>query len=268
MDPAHLIQVILLGILEGLTEFIPVSSTGHLVLADHFIGFRDPGGTFKIAIQLGAILAVCIAYRDKLTSVTRGLVAREPDAWRFTTVVLLGFLPAMVIGVVAYKNIKALLENPWGVAWALIIGGVAILVIERMVKQVRHHRVEDFTPGLALRIGLVQCLAMIPGVSRSGATIMGALLMGVERRTAAEYSFFLAIPTMAAATVYDLYKHRDLLSLDDGAGIALGFVTAFLAALVVVRALVAFVSRHGFAPFAWYRIVVGGLALAALSLGH
>lgn len=267
MEFSELLKVILLGLVEGLTEFIPVSSTGHLVLGGHFLGFEDAGNTFKIAIQLGAILAICVAYREKLVWVTTGLARRDREAWRFTVAVLLGFLPAALIGVVAYKHIKALLENPWGVAAALIVGGIAILIIERMVKKVRFHRVEDFTPGLALRIGLVQCLAMIPGVSRSGATIMGSLLMGVDRKAAAEYSFFLAVPTMAGATVYDLYKQWDLLDFSQGASIAIGFVVAFLAALAVVKTLVGFVGKHGFTPFAWYRIAVGCLALVLLALG-
>ena len=267
MEGIQLIKVIVLGLLEGLTEFIPVSSTGHLVLGGHFLGFEDAGNTFKIAIQLGAILAICVAYREKLAWVTQGLVRRDREALRFTTVVLLGFLPAMLVGVVAYDNIKALLNNPWGVAWALVIGGIAILAIERRVKRVQYARVEDFSAGLALRIGFVQCLAMIPGVSRSGATIMGSLLMGVDRKAAAEYSFFLAVPTMGAATVYDLYKQWDVLDFSQGAYIVIGFVLAFASALAVVKTLVAFVGKHGFAPFAWYRIVIGGLALALLFLG-
>lgn len=267
MDLAHLAEALLLGLLEGLTEFIPVSSTGHLVIAGHFIGFRDPGNTFKIAIQLGAILAVCLAYRERLTGVAMGLLRRDEKAIRFTTAVLLGFMPALFVGLLVYKQIKALLENPAGVAIALVVGGIAILLIERLVKQPRHHLVEAFPASLSLRIGLVQCMAMIPGVSRSGATIMGALLMGVDRRAAAEYSFFLAIPTMAAATIYDLYKQRHLLSFDDSLTIAVGFVAAFLSGLLVVRGLVNFVSRYGFAPFAWYRIVVGSAVLILLGLG-
>lgn len=268
MDAVHLLQVVLLGLLEGLTEFIPVSSTGHLVLADHFLGFRDPGGVFKIAIQLGAILAVCVAYRARLGGVATGLMRRDPAAWRFAIAVLLAFLPAVVIGVFAYKHIKAALENPAGVAIALLAGGVAILLIERLALRTRHDSIERFSPGLSLRIGLVQCLAMIPGVSRSGATIMGALLMGVDRKTAAEFSFFLAIPTMAAATGYDMLKHAQLMQGDTLQSIGLGFITAFVAALFVVRGLVAFVSRHGFAPFAWYRIILGGGALILLTLGY
>jgi undecaprenyl-diphosphatase len=268
VELGHLIEVVLLGLLEGLTEFIPVSSTGHLVLAGHFLDFRDPGGVFKIAIQLGAILAVLVAYWSRFWGVLTGLGARDPAAIRFTVAILLGFLPAMVIGVFAYEHIKALLENPAGVAWALLVGGVAILLIERLVKQPRFFEVQDFPAPLALKIGLVQCLAMIPGVSRSGATIMGALLMKVDRKAAAEYSFFLAVPTMAAATVYDLYKQRAALGADDLLSILIGFIVAFFAALLVVKSLVAFVSKHGFAPFAWYRIVVGGGALVLLYAGY
>ena len=252
----------LMGVVEGLTEFLPVSSTGHLILAAELLGFEGPASaTFKIAIQLGAILAVLVAYRDRFASVLAGLARREPQAVAFTRNILLGFVPAMLIGVVAYKGIKALLESPMTVAAALIVGGVVILAIERMVKTVRFESVEALPAPTALKIGFIQCLAMIPGVSRSGATIMGSLLMGVERKTAAEFSFFLAVPTMAAATVYDLYKSRDLLSFDDLSMIGVGFSVAFLVALLVVKSLVAIVGRYGFAPFAWYRIIVGTAAL-------
>ncbi|MCA3254317.1 MAG: undecaprenyl-diphosphate phosphatase, partial [Alphaproteobacteria bacterium] len=189
---------------------------------------------------------------------------RDSGAIAFTRNILLAFLPAMLIGVVAYKAIKVMLESPLTVAWALIIGGVAILVIERMVKTVKFETVEALPARTALAIGFIQCLAMIPGVSRSGATIMGSLLMGVERKTAAEFSFFLAVPTMAAATVYDLYKSRDLLNFDDLSMIGVGFGTAFVVALLVVKSLVAIVGRYGFAPFAWYRIVLGSAALVWL----
>ena len=260
-----ILTLILLGFIEGLTEFLPVSSTGHLILAGALLGFEgEASKTFKIAIQLGAILAVLLAYRDRFWKVTVGLAAREGGAMAFTRNILIGFLPAMVIGVVAYKSIRALMETPEIVAVALIVGGILILLIERMVKTVRIRSVEEMPARSALSIGIVQCLAMIPGVSRSGATIMGALLMGVERKTAAEFSFFLAVPTMIAATVYDLYQNRDLLSADDIGAIAIGFVTAFIVALAVVKAFVAIVSRYGFAPFAWYRIVVGSAALVWL----
>lgn len=262
MDGASLLDALLLGLIEGLTEFLPVSSTGHLILAAELLGFEGPASaTFKIAIQLGAILAVLVAYRDRFAGVLGGLARREPQAVAFTRNILLGFLPAMAIGVVAYKGIKALLESPITVAVALIVGGVAILIIERMVKTVKFASVEALPAPTALKIGFIQCLAMIPGVSRSGATIMGSLLMGVERKTAAEFSFFLAVPTMAAATVYDLYKSRDLLNFDDLSMIGVGFATAFVVALLVVKSLVAIVGRYGFAPFAWYRIVLGSAAL-------
>ena len=260
-----LLTVILLGILEGLTEFLPVSSTGHLILAGELLGFTGEGSvTFKIAIQLGAILAVIVVYWRRFWDVGMGLIAwRRPDVM-FTRNILLGFAPALVIGVLVYDAVRAALERPVIVAVALIVGGVLILAIERMVKRVRFEAVEAMPFGTALSIGIVQCLAMLPGVSRSGATIMGALLMGVERRTAAEFSFFLAVPTMAAATAYALWKDRALLSLDDLGAIAIGFGAAFVTALIVVRIFVAIVGRYGFAPFAWYRIVVGATALVWL----
>jgi undecaprenyl-diphosphatase len=263
MDP--ILTAILLGIIEGLTEFLPVSSTGHLILASELIGFTDEGSVaFQIAIQVGAVLAVLVAYWRRFWDVGMGLLRRERGPILFTRNILIGFLPAMLVGVIAYEAIRAALQTPVLVAVALIVGGIAILLIERMVKQVRHESVEAIPLGTATGIGIVQCLAMVPGVSRSGASIMGALLMGVERKTAAEFSFFLAVPTMLAATTYALWKDRDLLSLDDMQTIAIGFVVAFLVALVVVKALVRIVGRYGFAPFAWYRIIVGGVALAWL----
>jgi undecaprenyl-diphosphatase len=262
-----ILQAILLGILEGVTEFIPVSSTGHLILASEILGFKGDGAiAFKIAIQFGAILAVIATYFQRFWGVARGLLAWDKGAIAFTRNIILGFLPAAVIGVIAYESIRVLLESPRTVAVALILGGIAILMIERTVKTVRATSVETMPAGLAAGVGVVQCLAMIPGVSRSGATIMGGLLMGLDRRTAAEYSFFLAVPTMLGATVYALWKERDLLTFDDLTLIAIGFATAFLAALVVVRSLLAIVSRFGFAPFAWYRIAVGSVALVMLSV--
>jgi undecaprenyl-diphosphatase len=268
MDLGHLWQVILLGIIEGLTEFLPVSSTGHLILAGHLIGFHGPAeSSFKIAIQLGAILAVCLVYWRKLWGVASTVLVSR-DAQLFTRNVLLAVTPAMAIGVVAYDGIKAMLERPDIVAWALLIGGVAILLIERRaIRLTRFTSVEQFPLWLALAIGFVQCLAMIPGVSRSGATILGALLMGVERKTAAEFTFFLAIPTMAAATSYDLYKNWQNLNADDALGIGIGFITAFFCAWIVVRSFVAIVGRFGFAPFAWYRIIIGTAALVWLNFG-
>lgn len=263
---SDLLTIILLGIIEGLTEFLPVSSTGHLILAGELLGFTGEGSAaFKIAIQLGAILAVLVAYRQRFWNVGMGLLRSDRDSILFTRNILIGFLPAMLIGAVAYEGVRALLQSPTTVAVALVVGGIAILAIERMVKVVKVESVEAMPLKTAVAIGVVQCIAMIPGVSRSGATIMGALLMGVERKTAAEFSFFLAVPTMIGATVYALYKDRDLLSFDDMQAIGIGLAVAFLVALVVVKAFVKIVGRFGFAPFAWYRIIVGSIALIWLS---
>ena len=264
MDLMTVLEAALLGVVEGLTEFLPVSSTGHLILLIDLLGFRSPPGkVFEIVIQLGAILAVCWVYRRKLFNVVLGLPS-ERSAQRFTLNILLAFLPAMLIGVVAYPVIKGVLFSPFVVSVSLIVGGIAIILIERLVAQGRHVEVDALPWPTSLSIGFFQCLAMIPGVSRSGATIMGALLMGVERRTAAEFSFFLAIPTMFAATVYDLYKNRDVLSFDNSLVIAIGFVAAFVTAMIVVRAAIDFIGRHGFVPFAIYRIVIGTLMRAIL----
>ena len=262
-----LATIIILGIVEGLTEFLPVSSTGHLILAAELLGFTGEGSAaFKISIQLGAILAVLVAYRQRFWNVGMGLLRQDRDSILFTRNILIGFLPAMLIGAVAYEGVRALLQSPTTVAVALVLGGIAILVIERMVKVVKVERVEAMPLRTAIAIGAIQCIAMIPGVSRSGATIMGALLMGVERKTAAEFSFFLAVPTMAGATVYALWKDRDVLVIDDLTAIAVGLVVAFVVALAVVKSLVAIVGRFGFAPFAWYRIIVGLVALIWLGV--
>jgi len=250
------LEAALLGLVEGLTEFIPVSSTGHLILLVDLLGFSGPPGrVFEIAIQFGAILAICWLYRHRFAHVARGLFT-DTEAQRFVTIILLGFLPAMVIGVMAHGFIKSVLFSPWVVCTTLFLGGFAILAIERWHPQPSVEQINAIRPGLALKIGLCQCLAMIPGVSRSGATIMGAMLLGTGRAAATEFSFFLAVPTMLAATVYDLYKNWANLHVDDFSLIATGFLCAFVAALVVVKTLVAFVSRNGFAPFAYYRIVI------------
>jgi len=262
---ATLLIVILLGIVEGLTEFIPVSSTGHLVLAGELLGFDSAAaGTFEIVIQLGAILAVIVLYWRRFWDVLAGLGRGDRGAMLFTRNIALGFLPSAVIGLLVYKAVKLMLETPVIVAVALIVGGVAILVIERAVKTSRVASVEEMSWRTALGIGVIQCLSMIPGVSRSGATILGALSLGVERKTAAEYSFFLAVPTMLAASGYDLFKSGGSLGDGDWTAIAVGFVVSFVVALVVIRWFVGIVSRHGFAPFAWYRIVAGTIALAWL----
>jgi len=261
VDIATLLSAFLLGVIEGLTEFLPISSTGHLILAGELLGFTGPASvTFKIVIQMGAIFAVLFVYWRRFLDVALH-ISHDVAAQRFVRNILLGFLPAMAIGVLAYKHIKMLLETPMVVAVALILGGVAILWIEKRVRIVKVHSVETMPARTAFTIGFAQCLAMIPGVSRSGATIMGALMMGVERRVAAEFTFFLAVPTMAAATVYDLWKSWHLLDFNDGLLIAIGFLTAFFTALLVVRSLIAFVGRYGFAPFAWYRILLGSSAV-------
>lgn len=259
-----MLDAILLGIIEGLTEFLPVSSTGHLILAGELIGFTGPASsTFKIAIQLGAILAVIVLYRHRFLNALAA-APTDPVARRFFRNIQLAVVPALIVGVFAYKAIKQLLESPMVVAVALVVGGVAILLIERLVKRARFHSVEAIPARTALAIGVFQCLAMIPGVSRSGASILGALMLGVERRTAAEFSFFLAVPTMVAAVAYDMYKSWALLDFADLQTILIGFVAAFLTAMVGVKALVGVVSRHGFAPFAWYRIVLGSIAIVWL----
>jgi undecaprenyl-diphosphatase len=266
MDLEVLLGALLLGVVEGLTEFIPVSSTGHLILVIDLIGFRGPPGkVFEVVIQLGAIFAVCWAYRDRFVRVASGFW-RDPDQACFARNLLLGVIPAMVIGALAHGFIKAVLFSPWVVVTTLVLGGVAILLIERSRPEGRHHAVEQIPAATALQIGLCQAVAMIPGVSRSGATIMGGLLLGVDRRTATEFSFFLAVPTMLAATVYDTYQNWAVMNADNVAVIAVGFVAAFLAALFVIRRVLDFVSQRGFAPFAWYRIVVGVVMAAFLAL--
>ena len=265
MDLTLIWKTVLIGVVEGLTEFLPVSSTGHIILAEELLRFQGPPGkVFEIVIQLGSILAVCFLYRRKIWDTASGVLKREKPAMRFATAIVLAFLPAAVVGVVAHKYIKSVLFNPMIVAIALIVGGVAILLIERFAQRPRIKAVDDVDLKTAFLIGLCQCLAMVPGVSRAGATIMGARVFRVDRAAAAEFSFFLAIPTMIGATVYDLYKNWSVLSWDHGAVIALGFVAAFISAAIVVGAFVRFISRHGFAVFAWYRIAVGGIALVFL----
>ncbi len=262
---SSLLTIILLGIVEGVTEFIPVSSTGHLVLAAELLGFdSEAEGTFEIVIQLGAILAVIVLYWRRFWDVLVGLFRRAPGPIAFTRNVLLGFLPSMAIGAVAYEAIQRMLETPSIVAVALILGGIAILVIERMTKKVTTESVEEMSWRTALGIGLIQCLSMIPGVSRSGATIMGALALGVERKTAAEFSFFVAVPTMIGASAYALFKSGARLGAAEMGDIAIGFAVSFVVAIVVIKAFIGIVTRYGFAPFAWYRIVVGTVALVWL----
>ena len=266
-----LLIAIILGIVEGVTEFLPVSSTGHLILATELLGFdAEKWAAFNVIIQLGAILAIAVLYWRTFWAVLEGLFTKQAMSWRFIRNVLIGFLPSAILGFLLINNIEALLGNATVVAISLILGGIAILVIEKVVKPGEIVGVAEMPMGRVVGIGLIQCLAMIPGVSRSGATIMGGLSLGVERRTAAEFSFFLAIPTMLGATVLELVKHHDtLLSGASGVGfgtVAVGFVVSFFVAIVVVRGFVHYISKHGFAPFAWYRIVAGAAALVWLTM--
>jgi undecaprenyl-diphosphatase len=264
MPSADYFTVGLLGVVEGLTEFLPVSSTGHLILADTLLGIEGPESKlFDIVIQFGAILAVCWVYRERFTEAALGLIS-DATSQRFVANILIAFLPAVVAGVFLYRLIKEVLFSPWVVAVSLIIGGILILVIERVRPQPQILDVDQMRMRTALGIGCCQILAMIPGVSRAGATIMGAMMLRVDRAAATQFSFFLAVPTMLGAAVYDLYKNRAILSVENATIIAIGFVVAFFCALFVVRTLVGFVSRHGFGVFAWYRIAIGLVALLLL----
>ena len=259
----------LLGIVEGLTEFIPVSSTGHLILAAEIFGYdAEQWKVFNIVIQLGAILAVVVQYWRTFWAVGMGLLRLAPQSIAFVRNILLGFLPSAVLGLALKDYIDIMLGSPMVVAWALIFGGIAILVIERGVRPGPKSGVAQLPARQALGVGLFQCVSLIPGISRSGATIMGALAMGMERRTAAEFSFFLAVPTMIGATSLELWDNRVTLAAGLGpvgwGEIVVGFVVSFAVALAVIQAFVAYISRAGFAPFAWYRIAVGLAALAIL----
>ena len=264
------LTAVLLGIVEGLTEFVPVSSTGHLILASEIFGYdAQQWKVFNVVIQLGAILAVVVQYWRTFWAVGTGLLRLEAMSLAFVRNILLAFLPSAVIGLLLKDWIDVLLGSPMVVGWALLVGGVAILVIERRPHPAPASGVAQLPARQALGVGLFQCVSMVPGVSRSGATIMGALLMGIERRTAAEFSFFLAIPTMMGATTLELWGARHTLGGAMGpvgwSEIAIGFVVAFVVALAVIKAFVAYVSRSGFTPFAWYRIAAGLLAIALLS---
>lgn len=266
MDYLLLAKALLLGIVEGMTEFLPVSSTGHLIVVGDLINFQNDGKVFEIAIQFGAILAVLFQYRDRFIALATG-IGHDRKVQRFAANLLIAFLPAAIMGLLFIKQIKLYLFNPISVATALIIGGLIILYAERRPRTARVHDVDDIQPLDALKVGLAQVVAMIPGTSRSGATIIGGMFIGLDRKVAAEFSFFLAVPTMFAATVYDLYKHRDLLSLADFPMFAVGFIAAFLSALLAVRTLVKFVANHTYEIFAWYRIVFGLVILATWYFG-
>ena len=265
-----MLTAVLLGIVEGLTEFIPVSSTGHLILASEIFGYdAATWKVFNVVIQLGAILAVIVQYWRTFWAVGWGLLRLEPMSLKFVRNILLGFLPSAVIGLALKDYIDILLGSPLVVGWALVVGGIAILAVERWAKPGPASGVAQLPARQALGVGFLQCISMIPGVSRSGATIMGALAMGIERRTAAEFSFFLAVPTMLGATTLELWGSREALAAGLGpvgwSQIAVGFAVAFVVALAVIKAFVAYVSRAGFAPFAWYRIAAGILTIVLLT---
>ena len=259
----NLIEAIVLGIVEGLTEFLPVSSTGHLLLLGHFLGFESNGKTFEVLIQLGAILAILLVYFRRLLDIALRLPT-DPAARRFVIGVLVAFLPAALIGALLHGFIKGVLFNPFLVCCALIAGGLVLLVVDELELEVKHTDATAFPLPMYLKIGLIQCLAMIPGVSRSGSTIVGAMLLGASKRAAAEFSFFLAMPTMAGAFAYDLLKNYKTLTFDDTMLIVVGFGAAFFAALLVVKTFLDYVSRRGFALFAWWRIIIGAAGLAGL----
>jgi undecaprenyl-diphosphatase len=262
------IKAVILGVVEGLTEFIPVSSTGHLLLVGHFFGFDDEdfGKSFDVLIQLGAILALLSIYFTRLWHLFLGMFTNRDDQ-RFIIGVLVAFLPAMVIGALAYSVIKSVLFNVWIVCTMLIIGGFVLLWIDRLDLKSRYHDATKFSLLMYLGIGLIQCLSMVPGVSRSGATIVGAMLMGADRRSAAEFSFWLAMPTMVGAFAYEAYKDRAELAGGNMLIIAIGFAVSFVCGWFVVKTFLGYVSRHGFGLFAWWRIAVGALGLIALTLG-
>ncbi|MHA1158002.1 MAG: undecaprenyl-diphosphate phosphatase [Alphaproteobacteria bacterium] len=263
MQLVDIISAVLLGIVEGATEFIPVSSTAHLLLAGRLLGFTNEGQAFEVLIQLGAILALVAVYAARLWHLLV-TAPRDRQTQRFVLGVVLAFLPAALLGVAFHDVITGILfQSLLLISLALIIGGVALLVLDRLPLKPRHDDIMNYPLRICFGIGIFQTLSLVPGVSRSGATIAGALLLGTDKRSAAEYSFFLAMPTMAGAFVFDLYKNIDLIDANAAVLIVIGFVVAFVAALIVVRKFLDFVSRHGFAPFAWWRIGVGAVGLVA-----
>jgi undecaprenyl-diphosphatase len=269
MDWILMMKALILGVVEGLTEFLPVSSTGHLIVAGSLLNFTDAQSkTFDVVIQFGAILAICWEYRAKIASVVTGLPTR-PDARRFTINVIIATIPAVVLGLLLEKHIKAVLFSPVPVSVALIVGGIVILWAEARQRDrsaaPRVLSVDDLTPSDALKVGLAQCLALIPGTSRSGATIIGGMLFGLERRVATEFSFFLAIPIIFGATLYEMAKYWKTLSVNDLGLFAIGLVAAFISAFVCVRWLLRYVASHDFSAFAWYRI---GFGLLILIVGY
>ena len=262
MDVLIFLKALLLGIIEGLTEFLPISSTGHLIVFESLLDFHSKGKVFEIAIQLGAVLAVVVEYRQRFVSVLKGL-GRDAAANRFVLNLAVAFIPAAVMGLLFSKQIKEKLFNPLSVAVALVVGALVILWVEKRSArtEARVQSVDDMRIHDALVVGLAQVLALVPGTSRSGSTIMGGMWWGISRKAATEFSFFLAVPVMVAATAYDVFKHRALFTLADIGLIAVGFGAAFVAGLLAVRALLKFVSAKNYVPFAYYRIVFGGVIL-------
>ncbi|TAE33702.1 MAG: undecaprenyl-diphosphate phosphatase [Alphaproteobacteria bacterium] len=257
----HYLTAILLGMIEGVTEFLPISSTGHLILMIDILGFDKPkGAVFEVIIQLGAILAICMVFRERVTDVVCNF-HRSSSTRRFVGLILAAFTPAAILGFIWHDDIKQVLFSPMVVCVMLIVGGVLILLIERIKPQAHIHRADDIPVKKAVMIGLCQALAMIPGTSRSGATMMGSVMMKIDRKTAAEFSFLLAIPTMAAAAMLDVIKNIDHLNVDDALTIGVGFLSAFFSALLSVRWLLNFLANHGFGIFAYYRIIMGTVLL-------
>jgi undecaprenyl-diphosphatase len=263
------IRAVILGIVEGITEFLPVSSTGHMLLVKRFFGLGEGSfwDSFIVLIQLGAILAIVVIYFAKLWRVALGMFS-NPEDRRFVIGLLVAFLPAAVIGAAAGGYIKAFLFNPWVVCFSLIVGGAILLWVDQLELEPHEHDATTFPLPMYLGIGFAQCLAMIPGVSRSGASIVAAMLFGADKHAAAEFSFFLAIPTMVGAFAYDLYKNRAEMTTDHIGIIAIGFVVSFITAIIVVKTFLSYVTRHGFTLFAWWRVIVGTLGLIALAMGR
>jgi len=264
-----LLKAATLGIVEGLTEYLPVSSTGHLLLMEHFFGFDDDafGKSFAILIQLGAILALLSIYFVRLWKLATGFFT-DPQARRFVIGVLLAFLPAAVVGALAHSYIKSVLFDVRIVCVMLVVGGFVLLLIDRLNLRARYHDATQFTLPMYFGIGLVQVLSMVPGVSRAGATIVGAMLFGADRRSAAEFSFWLAMPTMVGAFALELFKSRAEMAGGNFLIVAVGFATSFIFGWIVVKTFLGYVQHHSFAVFAWWRIIVGAAGLAALALGH
>lgn len=267
MDHFPLLQALILGIVEGLTEFLPISSTGHLILAGDLLNFNDDRGKlFEIVIQFGAILAVVWEYRQRIAMILGGMFNDE-GARKFVINIAIAFMPLAILGLLFGKIIKAHLFQPVPVALAFIVGGFVILWAEKREHVVRVNNVEDLSMADAVKLGFAQAMALIPGTSRSGATIIGGLLFGLSRKAATEFSFFLAIPTLSIATFYELYKERALLNADDLGMWVVGFVAAFISAFLCVRWLLRFISNHDFTPFAWYRIAFGIVVIATWHFG-